>query len=353
MADRTKSTLLSPSEPSARVTLREMAQQSGLSIGTVSRILNNRNKGVWASTVSREHAVRKLAAKLGYRPNFSARSLRNQKAHTVALVYGHTLPQLYGVYEAIARSIVGVLSPHEYHLLFLPLPPDEIESWPMGLLSDGRIDGCIAMDPLPDVVVDALGQSVMPFVAINVDRPVPSVCPDDVGGMRLIMDYLLGLGHRRIAFYAGPHDGSEHFSLAVRKQTYAERMARAGLSEHVRIVVEEPEGFAASLSDQARTARPTAVVVYQALQAMPIHRAMLKHAIRIPDDISLATFDDLMALQWLTPSLTAVSVPMDELGALAAQLLLGRLDRGTDLPEKPVFLPERLVVRESTASPGT
>jgi DNA-binding LacI/PurR family transcriptional regulator len=339
-------------EAPSRTTLREVARRAGLSVGTVSRILNGGNKGVWKSTAEREESVRRIADELGYKPNFSARSLRNQKAHTVALVYGQSTPMLYGAYETIASSIVGILEPYHYHLLFLPLPPSSIDHWPLDLLSNGRVDGCIGMDPLPEVVVDTLQRSGLPFVAINTEKSVPCVRPDDVGGTRLSLDHLTAIGHRRIAFYAGQHPHGIHFSLPVRRHAYQLEMRQRGLGEYATTIEDEMPNFVARFVNTPPSQRPTALLVYQASQALPLQKMLLQAGIRIPQDLSLMTFDDLPALQWLTPAMTAIDVPMSTLGERAAERLLGRLEHGQDLEPGATLIPERLIFRESTAPPA-
>ena len=339
-------------EVPGRITLREVARRTGLSVGTVSRILNGGNKGVWKSTAEREEIVRKAAEELGYKPNFSARSLRNQKAHTVALVYGRSTPLLYGVYETIASSIVDILEKYRYHLLFLPLPPDSMEQWPLDLLSNGRIDGCIGMEPLPDVVVDTLQRSGLPFVAINTDKNVPCIRPDDVGGTRAAMDHLIALGHRRIAFYAGLHPYGTHFSLPLRRDAYAAEMRRHGLTDLAWCVEEEMDDFIASYKQRPVDARPTALLVFQALQALPLQKLLVGAGVRIPDDLSVITFDDLPALQWTIPSMTAVDVPMGAMGQRAAERLLNRLEHQQPLSDEADLMSERLVIRDSTRALG-
>lgn len=349
MATRRQSRPAESADRPVRVTLRDVAVQSGLSLGTVSRILNGGNKSVWASTASRETNVRKIAEKLGYKPNFSARSLRSQKSHTIALVYGLASPLLYGAYEAMASSIVGVLEEYRYHLLFLPLPPESRESWPLDLLRNGRVDGCIAMDPLPQVVVEALQESGLPFFAINVDRDVPVVRPDDVDGVQQAIDHLVQLGHRRIAFYAGQHPHGIHFSLTLRQASYQREMQARGLGEHGFVSEDEVDAFVDRWRAMPPTRRPTAVIVYQGLQALPIQKRFLDAGVRIPRDLSLLTFDDLPVMQWLTPAMTAIDVPIVQMGEFAANQLLGRLERGEPLASQTTLMPERLIARESTA----
>jgi LacI family transcriptional regulator len=336
-----------PVTPRVRATLRDVADRAGLSLGTVSRILNGGNKGVWVSTASREKVVRQIAVELGYSPSFRGRSLRKQKSHCIALVCGLASPMLHGVYEALAGSVASVLEADGYHLLFLPLPPESMDEWPLDLLRNGRVDGCIAMDPLPDVVAVALQECGLPFVAVNVDRDVPCVRPEDAGGMEAAVECLAGHGHRRIAFYVGEHPEGAHFSLAVRLQAYERTMARLDLESHCETYRDSVEEFVSTWTARASSHRATAVIIYQGLQALPLHQQLLAAGVRIPDEISLVSFDDLPSMQWLTPAMTCIDVPIADMGGRAASMLINRLERGQALPTSPQMFPERLVLRQS------
>lgn len=346
-----KTTSAPETDVPARPTIHEVARRCGLSVGTVSRILNGGNKANWASTAAREAKVRKIASEIGYRANYRAHSLRSQRSHTIGLVYGRTVPMFDGAYESIAQAVVAVLSRRSYQMLFLPLPQNDPDSWPMDVLDKDRIDGCIGMDPLPGSVVELVRSRGLPMVAINARVAVPCVLPNDVAGTRSAVEHLVGLGHRRIAFLHEHFLDGGHFSLELRRRVFAEEMRRRELAGGARVIEGTPEDFIKLWRSLPVRSRPTAVLAYRGTLALALHHAVWAAGIRVPRDLSLMTFDDLPAMRWLTPSMTAMNVPIAEIGERAAELILACVADHVPLPAEPVYFPESIVVRHSTAEP--
>jgi LacI family transcriptional regulator len=332
----------------ARPTIHEVARRSGLSVGTVSRILNGRNKANWASTAAREEKVRKIATEIGYRANYRAHSLRSQRSHTVGLVYGTTVPILDGAYESIAQAVVSVLAKRGYQMLFVPLPQDEPQYSSMNVLDQDRIDGCIGMDPLPESVVELIRSRGLPMVSINAKVTTPRVLPDDVMGTKLAVDHLTSLGHRRIVFVHEHYEDGGHFSLDLRRSVFLSEMKRMGLASKASVLEVDAVDFVERWKAMTPAKRPTAVLVYQGTYALALQHSVWAAGVSVPKDLSVMTFDDLPALRWLMPAMTAINVPIGEIGERAAELLLAHVADRSPLPDKPVYFPETLIVREST-----
>jgi DNA-binding LacI/PurR family transcriptional regulator len=160
------------------------------------------------------------------------------------------------------------------------------------------------------------------------------------------MQHFLSLGHERVIYYAGPNP-PPHKSVQIRHETYEQCMRESGL------IVEKPfVGPADRFVEQIikNPNPPTAVLVFDHWGAVKLLQELWRKGIRVPDDISVATFNDTYPVTEVIPPLTTVSLPADQMAANAVRLLLERIEH-PDIPAQTVMLEESLVVRESTASP--
>jgi DNA-binding LacI/PurR family transcriptional regulator len=190
------------------------------------------------------------------------------------------------------------------------------------------------------------------------DLPVPQVCFDDVGGMRLAVEHLLELGHRRIAYYCPPKSHGEHYSNADRLETFREQMHQAGLGGGAVVASGvHADAYAADLVQTPAADRPTAIVAYNDFDAVMLMGLLHRAGLRVPDDLSLMGFNDDAQSRESIPRLTTVATPMVALVQRCVTLLIERIEQAKASPlggdVSVTTLPESLIVRESTAaSPG-
>lgn len=334
--------------PMKRPTIQDVAQHCGVSKSTVSVILNDSPASTRVPPETRQR-VRDAALHLGYRPSWRARALASRRTHTIGILYAPPMPLIVrGNYEGIMAGINETLARHGYHMMFVPLGEDPA-SWG-DLLMDQRMDGCLVLSRLYDALAALLRQTRMPVALVNADTPLNlSVCiADEFDGAAKNTQHLLDLGHERITFFLG--DQPPHYSVTQRVGGYEQTMARAGKSQHARVASGKIQDFAAAIAAAGQPAdRPTAVVVYTHFAAISLLRLLWESGIRVPQDISVATFSNSYPVAEVIPPLTTVALPTEEMGRTAAEMVLEQIRTSGEAEPRRAVLKETLIVRKSTA----
>ena len=333
-------------EREPRVTLAELASEAGVSIATASKVLNGRSD-VAAATRARVEA---LLDRHGYRRRTTGRPT----ARLVELVF-HELQSAWSI--EIIRGVEEAAAAHGVSVVLTEsgtrhAPADD---WLEGVIQRRPIGVVLVFSELPDPMRSALAARRIPFVIIDPagDPPVgvPSVSSANWSGGLSATRHLIGLGHERIATITGPEDMM--CSLA-RVDGYRSAMNAAGLpirDEWIRFGDFHLEGgarHAAELLDLPEP--PTAIFAGSDLQALGVYDVARTRGIRIPDELSVVGFDDIPLAEWVSPRMTTVLQPLEEMAREAAKLVI-RLADGPISPTPRVELATRLVVRESTAPP--
>lgn len=329
-------------------TIRQVAEMAGVSIATVSRVLAG------ADVVSDELAerVQNAARLLDYHPNHIARSFRTQKTRLVALVVSDIENPFF---TSIVRGIEKNLRAAGYSLLLTNSDEDEQIEWEhlQNLRAEGVAGVIIAPTSRDFAKYEGLIESGMALVAI--DR-VPSnlkidrVTVNNIDGSRYAVQHLIAQGHQKIGFIAGPQRISTAFEREI---GYEQEMRAAGLTIQPEWIqpgdYRRESGFTAMQNILAMTDRPTAVISANNLMTLGALQAIYECGVRIPDQMALVGFDDMVWASSLNPPLTAIAQPALELGNVAAQLLLERL-KYPDRPFRHVMLDTELVVRTSSGA---
>lgn len=329
---------------------REIAQQAGVSIGTVSRVLNNK-PGVGKETRERVLAA---AQELSYRPSRSLPLAYSTISHLGLL--SRPLRQdlmanpfyadvFHGV-EQLCRELHVNLS-----LSVLDAANGQLRSLP-ALIKDERIGGLILVGVLAQRVVEQLAAAA-PLPIVLVDNYFPAcrwdaVVIDNANGMAAATEHLIAAGHRHIVLASGP----DHPSIVERRAGYEETMLRHGLSP---IIVTTPDldpedGEVVATEIVARWPQATAVVCSNDTQALGVMRKLAEMGYRVPEEMSLAGFDDITLIQVTSPTVTTVRVDRHALGRIAVELLLGRINSPGRPPVRCV-LSVSLVERASVSRP--
>jgi LacI family transcriptional regulator len=330
-----------------QVTLTDIAEEAGLHPATVSRILN-RAPGLNVPDETRER-VKRIAVEMGYRPNAIARSLRLASTGALGLLIPSLRNPVYadvirGAFErAWERGFVVVLAEDR--------GGDEAAIAYERLVREGRIDALLVATARPgSTLLERHEPAAVPTVFVNRRHPggqSVSMREEDAGA--LAARHLLELGHRDLAHVAGP----EPLDTAQRREqgfTEAARAAGAG----VRVAhgpFDERGGYEAMrqvLDGGDRT--PTGVFASNINQSVGALAAARAAGLEVPDDVSLVTYDDDPLGEYLDPPLTAIRMPLGELGARAVDCILDRLQGGTDA-DVVVATEPLLVARASTARP--
>jgi len=333
-------------------TLRDVAALAGVHPATASRALNPDTKGMTSADTAER--VMRAAEQLGYRPNAVARSLRTARSCSIGVV----VPDLTNpLFPPIVRGIEAALAPHGYVLLIVNTDNSaRQEEQLIASLQSRSIDGLIlATARMSHPLIETLARGDLPVVLVNRRReglPLPSVIPDDSAGIRLGVEHLAGLGHRRIAHIAGPQDTSTGLT---RLTAFQAAVAEHGLAEDGTLIRRcvswsEAEGARALRELLDDGVAFTAVLAGNDMLAVGCYDVLAERGIDCPGELSVVGFNDMPFVDKLRPALTTVHIPHHDLGAEAARLLLGQM-RQFRREERPTLMPVTLAVRQSTAPP--
>ncbi len=340
-------------ERRAPPTIRDVALRAGVSTATVSRVL----AGIGNPRPETSDAVMGAVTALDYRPSGVARSLRMKRTRTLGLIVTDIqnpfFPELVRAADLAARGL-------GYSILLGSAAYDERRAMHyLGLMVDRRVDGLIvASSQVSEESLKWLLSSPVPAVVVNAEAdglPVEVITSDNVGGARLAVDHLVGLGHRRIAYVRGP---ATYTADAPRAEGFRSACRDAGLSPAETLEVagdgafEGGERAAAELLAQGRDL--TAIVCYNDITAIGVLRALRAARLRVPDDMSVVGIDDIAAAAWVAPALTTVAQQKAEMGRLAVERLASVFNAPSHPPTpQTVRLPMVLRVRESTGPAPT
>lgn len=329
---------------SRQPTVSDIARLANVSPSTVSRVLT----GSSPVHPDKRAAVLAVIEQLNFRPNLTARALVRGKSMVIGILTQSLASQFYG---ELAQGIEEGLAGTSYHPIFASGQwlPDE-ERTALTLLVDRQVDGMIILGGYhPDRDLRAINRQI-PLIAVgrSIDS-LESQCiqVDNRIGAAQAMRHLLDLGHRRIAYISGI---PAHVDSRERRHGYEQALQEAGIPLDERLVVEgnftEQSGTLALEALLARGIHFSAIFAGNDQMAYGIQLGLYRHRLRVPDDIALVGFDDLLGSAYTTPPLTTVRQHMLEQGRRAARGLLNLLaGRPPDLT--PVTT--ELVIRESTA----
>lgn len=327
-----------------RVTIKDIARAAGVSHTTVSRALRD-SEEISPETRAR---IRAIAESLGYRPNPVARALQGRRTQTIGVVVTRLSDPFH---TEVVQGIERVAQAHGYGLLLsLSHEDPEKERAIVEMLAAKQVDGIIvAASRLGSRYLPLLEALRIPIVLINSHQTGPyvySVATDNVHGGYLATRYLIGLGHRAIA-YIGSRRGGR--SNQDRYRGYRQALREAGLNPRPEWVVKgdgRVEGGEMAMRRLLEVRpRPTAVFCYNDLTAIGALKAALRAGLRVPEELSIIGFDGLEEGTYVIPALTTVAQPRQQLGRLAAEMLLEILD-GRPSPKR-ILLQGTLIERES------
>jgi LacI family transcriptional regulator len=331
-------------------TIHDVARRAGVAPTTVSRVLNDSG---YVSNKTRER-VEAAIAELGYVPNTLARSLRFKKTNTLALV----LPDITNPFwTTVARGVEDAASDRGFNVILCNTDESEAEQAKyLTVLLQKQIDG-IVLAPARSTAepVEMIQKQSVPVVVL--DRRVPCTQVDVVrgdserGAYRLVR-HLLTLGHRRIAMLTGPQGVS---TAEDRVSGYRQALAETGLDADSDLVYygEFTQASGYELTQQVLTAtlRPTALFAANNFIAIGSLRALRDAGLRVPEDLTLVSFDDLPPVFVVDPFLTVAAQPAYEMGHQATELLLTRLSGQALTEYQEIVLPTEIIVRRSSGPP--
>jgi LacI family transcriptional regulator/LacI family repressor for deo operon, udp, cdd, tsx, nupC, and nupG len=333
--------------------MRDVAERAGVSVQTVSNLVNGRHNLMKHETRARVEAA---MSDLGYRPNLAARTLRSARTQTLCFLVLDEAARFLAdpMTDLVIAGIGDVTRDRGYGLLIQAARPDEPAPGVLDPLLEGRADGAfLFLSGKPSLrrwYVKRMQELGFPFILLEPsdDPSVTTVVADDREGARRLTEHLISAGHERIAFvgsavpwpmieqrFLGYHDALDAAGIEARSELESFRgdwTATAGATHAETLLA-------------ARDA-PTAIMCGNDLLAAGVIRAARQGGTRVPEDVAVTGFDDFDFAELVDPALTTVQIPGYELGRVAAELLVDTLE-GLEPPERHVVLPVELCLRES------
>jgi DNA-binding LacI/PurR family transcriptional regulator len=341
---------LSPKKAPAKdecVTLRTLASHLGLSLTTVSVVVSDA-PAAQAIPLATRKRILAAASELHYRPNYFARSLRRKRSMSVGVMVSEMSE---GYFTLVMNGVEEYLMTAKYFYLLAShyWQPSLLEEYPRMLL-ERSVDGILLVNtPTPTRVH-------VPIVSISGHESVAGVTNiqlDHKQAARLALKHLADLGHRRVAFMKGQE---QTVDTDYRWQEIMETARAFGIQVHEELLIRLTEnswspalGYGPVQALLSRTRNFTALFAFNDISAVGAIRALHEAGLRVPDDVSVIGFDDVLGAPFGIPSLTTIRQPLREMGKAGAEFLINRIN----LPKAPypqkVVMQAELVVRESTA----
>lgn len=332
-------------------TIRDVARMAGCSIKTVSRVINDEPYVTEETRAKVNTAIRKV----GYAPNISARRLAQNKSFMICLLM---YPGFSQQGSELLTRIMDIGYEENYDILIQPYFPLHTRSKRklVNLIYEHRIDGFVTTPPLDadEFVSDMLSTYKVPQVQITpyqLDEAVPHIAGDDYQGAFMMTEYLLGLGHKRIAFLTGPRNMR---ASKDRNNGYAAALQVAGIA-YDEALVRNSEwtfdgGYTLAKLLREEKSPPTAIFAGNDDAAYGVIYAAQEMGLCIPQDLSVCGYDDLVLSKNIWPGLTTIHQPSDEMIERAIRLLIGML-KGDSAEKTIITIHSSLVIRGSTAAP--
>jgi LacI family transcriptional regulator len=330
-------------------TLQRIADQSGLSVTTVSRVLSGQASRYRISKET-ETAIRKLAKESSFVPNQVARGLRLRKTLTIGLV----IPDISNPFFAgIAHQVIVGTRKHGYSVILCDSQDDtELEVQSLALLQSRSVEGVVLCPS------GQTGEHLAGFVGgrlpiVLVDRffphlPLPYVSSDNVSGAREATELLINSGHRRIACLQGLRGTSPNES---RVRGYKEALSSHHLPIEDNLIVgdsfTEQSGYVETKLLLRTDPAVKAILALSNLNGLGAIRALKEEKCRIPEDVSIISFDDTPYFSYLATPLTTVAQANSEMGEVAVKLLFDQIQSPHRQTKGGILLPTTLVIRES------
>ncbi|WP_419955390.1 LacI family DNA-binding transcriptional regulator [Neobacillus niacini] len=342
------------------IRLKDIAEHVGVSISTVSRVIqNDQTRNVNSETKAK---IWEAVKELGYIPNQHARNLvtnKQEKNNTRTMKIGwvanpkqaETNPYFATIYTGIRDS----LSDHDYTLI--SITKDEIENEVLLLktIHDLGIEGLLLIDKIEDSIIEYIQQNI-PVVGLDfyyTDKNMAIIDYDREASIKMVVRHLVKQGHHDIGFIGGGHENFEDLHTEHRFKGFQLAMKEAGLAIQSDWVIntqwkmENSYEKMKSLIKRDPLHLPTAMVCASDLMAIAAMRAVRENNLRIPEDIAFFGVDNLEMGKYSSPQLSTIDIPKYEMGRMAAKTIMEMVEGKIKLPLK-ITLPFELVFRESS-----
>ncbi|MGL4819220.1 MAG: LacI family DNA-binding transcriptional regulator [Bacilli bacterium] len=333
------------------ITIKDVARLANVAPSTVSRVIADSSRISEAT----KRKVKKAMEELGYHPNFNARSLANRTTQSLGIVMPSSASKSFAnpFFPEVIRGISSYARTEEYNLyLTTGESEEEILDDVIKMVQGKRVDGLIVLysrenDPVLDYLVD----TKFPFVLIgkphHPSARIPYIDNDNYRASRELTDYVIGLGHKHIAFVGG---SLAYVVTQDRLRGYEDAIRLAGgavESDWVQLFDFDRDGGEAAISALLSSGRmPSAIVVTDDMMALGVLKVLNEKSVRVPEDVSIVSFNNFIVSEYTTPPLTTVDVNIYQLGYEACRMLVEHAQNDDFVP-KSILIPTTLIERAS------
>lgn len=330
-------------------TIRDVAEAAGVSIATVSRVLSKSKYPVSDETRKR---IQSEAKKLGYSVNRAAQSLRTDRSYIIGVILENFSSFFAPI---IIRGLQDVLHHNGYFCVVVNIPWDNYSQTKVVQdLLGHSVDAFIFVETWHRIDDNDVMLNGKPYAFVHRlfhEPHVNSVIPDEHYNSTIAIDHLIQMGHKRIGYISG---SDKFFSSHDRLAAYRQALTTAGLSIDDNIIRNGdwhvPSGYTAAQDILSANPIPTAIVAANDQMAFGAIRAIQDNGLRVPEDIAVVGYDDDEFAKVSNPTITTVSLPLFEMGQIAATNLLKQLN-GDESASEEIRIKSRLIIRQSCGSP--
>lgn len=330
------------------VTIKDIAKIANVSITTVSRVLNNKSKGVSDQTRKR---ILEIVEEYNYVPNAVAKGLVTKKTNILGLI----IPDITNPYHPeIAKGVEDTANEYGYNIILCGTNSDiQKENSYIRILKEHYVAGIIYNSNInvTDSTINLLNSYNIPFVFVENDtehKEIMRVYTDGQEGMEKLTKYLIKMGHKKIAYLAGPKNS---YNTEKRLLGYKYALESEGipiddkLIKHARIS-NRSNGYELTKELLKEKRQFTAIACFNDLMAVGALQKLKERGIQVPVDISLTGYDNVYVTKITTPKITTVEQPAYEMGCEAAKILIQNIESNV-MPKKPIRFEPILKIRES------
>lgn len=325
--------------------IKDVAKEAGVSIATVSRVLND----VDVVNEETKKKVQDAIKKLGYRPNIVARSLKTQRSRTIGIIIPDISNQFY---PEIVRGAEDVANIYNYNIMLCntDLDPDKEMEY-LKVLKEKMVDGVIYMsNSLEPAIIDLVKSLVMPVVLVETtdkENTFPSVTIDNEKSALEATEYLMSKGNKKIA-YIGTHEDAVN-AAAIRFTGYKAALEKNGIELDKKLChfggLKANDGYE-GIKEILKNSDVDGVFCASDELAMGVINALRDEGKRVPEDINVMGFDDIYSASIFYPKLTTVVQPMYDMGSVGMRMLI-KIINGAELVQHHFVLPHEIVKRDS------
>ncbi len=338
------------------MTLKEIAREAGVSISTVSRVVNNNTPGAASKEV--QDRIWEIVRRTGYAPNSAARNLKmgEKKAaqtasRSIACLFARTTDTVTDLFfSSLARSIEQEAFKQNYVLKYSFSAFDINHPGTFRLISDNHVDGVVILGRCDKQLLSLLKNyfNYLVYTGLNnLEAKYDQIICDGHQAALTATNYLIGLGHRRIAYIGETKSENRYNGYCEALSAHKLLLRREWVAN---VPLSSDGGYQGAKRLLEAGCDATACFCSNDITAMGAMKAFHESGLHIPKDISVISIDDIDTAQYLTPMLTTVHIPVEEMGQMTAKILIDRMEGGHRLPVK-IDLPFYIAVRESCAPP--